>query len=619
MRIQVLDPQLANQIAAGEVVERPASVVKELLENSIDANAQGLEIEIEKGGMQLIRIRDDGAGIEKDDLSLALRRHATSKIRTLHDLEQVLSLGFRGEALASISSVSRLILSSRTKESVSGWQIKAEGREPEMQFQPIGHPQGTTIEVHDLFFNTPARRKFLRSEKTEFQHIEEVVRRLALSHFENSFLLTHNQKNIYRLPIAKTVLEKEERVATICGMPFMENAVSLLNEAAGLKLYGWIASPNFSRSQADLQYFYVNNRMVRDKLVSHAVKQAYHDVLYGNRYPAFVLYLELDPQQVDVNAHPAKHEVRFRESRVVYEFVRSTIKNALAEMRPGAEKWEPKPTVLESADSDSASPAEKKIYPASEKKLAVDYIRTQPAQEALTLQIREPQTKFVGVEDEKTSLDTVIPSTKSSVAVASIAQEVESVPLGFAVAQLHGIYILAQNAAGLIIVDMHAAHERILYEQMKSAFFAGELEIQNLLIPLQVAVSQREAQCVETHHEVFQQLGMEVERFGPETLIMRQVPVLIADGDIEQLLRDVIADLLEYGSTERIQEHLLEILGTCACHGAIRANRQLSLTEMNALLRQMEGTENSGQCNHGRPTWTQVSLAELDKLFLRGR
>lgn len=614
MGIQLLDPQLANQIAAGEVVERPASVVKELLENSLDAGAQRLEIEIEKGGLLLIRIRDDGCGIAKEDLQLALSRHATSKIKTLADLEQVRTLGFRGEALASISSVSRLTLSSRAQQANAGWQIKAEGREPEIQLQPVAHPQGTTVEVRDLFFNTPARRKFLRSEKTEFEHIQEVIERIALSRFAHGFILKHNQKIIYRLAPAITTEEKEQRVASICGVPFMENAVSIDTAAAGLKLSGWLALPTFSRSQADLQYFYVNGRMVRDKLLSHAVRQAYQDVMYGNRYPAFVLYIELDPESVDVNAHPTKHEVRFRESRVVYDFIRRSIKSALAEINPAGLVVNTDVPLQQPQTIDTIE----NVVPA-----------TKPMQQSIHLQVQEPRVEYfasvsidnisspTGMTEIKNNLtDVDLPEVKEQ---AKQNKTSESVPLGFALAQLHGIYILAQNAAGLIIVDMHAAHERILYEQMKSAFAAGTIEAQPLLLPLQIQMNQREADCAETHFSVFEQLRIELERIGPETLVVRQIPAMLVEANIDQLVRDVIADLMTYGTSSRIQEHMNELLSTCACHGAVRANRQLTLAEMNALLRDMEHTENSGQCNHGRPTWTQMTLTELDKLFLRGR
>lgn len=590
-RIRLLDPVLTNQIAAGEVIERPASVIKELLENSLDAGAQSIKLDIEKGGIQLMQVHDDGCGIHQDDLILALSRHATSKIASLDDLERVASLGFRGEALASISSVSRLALTSCAEGQAAGWKIASQGRAEDVISEPAAHPRGTTVEVHDLFFNTPARRKFLRTEQTEFNHIEEVVRRVVLSRFDVGFTLRHNQKLLQQFQPAKQDVAKEQRVAGICGKAFMENALSIDLAATDMRLWGWVALPSFSRSQPDLQYFYVNGRVVRDKLVSHAVKQAFRDVLYGGRYPAFVLYLELDPAVVDVNAHPTKHEVRFRDSRMVHDFIFRGLHRTLAEARPGA------------VDVPIFAEFTQEAAPISHAK------STPPSQRSLPLQVQEKMAVYQALH-----VPQVLPED------GQYTEDSSSVlPLGYALAQLHGIYILAQNAAGLILVDMHAAHERITYERMKTEWSKKNLAAQPLLVPVTMTVSTKEADYAEQHLTLFQQLGIELERLGAEILIVRQVPLLLRGADTAQLIRDVLADLIEHGSTQRIQENVDALLSTMACHGSVRANRRLSIPEMNALLRDMEQTERSGQCNHGRPTWVQFSMAELDKLFLRGR
>ncbi len=591
--IKKLPAKLANQIAAGEVVERPASVVKELLENSLDAGARQIDIEAEHGGVRLIRIRDDGCGIRREELALALTRHATSKIHRLEDLERVASLGFRGEALPSISSVSRLQLLSRHREADSGWKIQGDGGEVLTDPEPVAHPVGTTVEVRDLFFNTPARRKFLRTEKTEFGHLEDVVKRIGLSHFEVAFSLRHNNKPVLQLAAASTQAQQERRVAQVCGKAFMENALHLSMEAAGLRLHGWVALPTFSRSQADLQYFFVNQRMVRDKLVSHAIRQAYQDVLYHGRHPAYVLYLELDPALVDVNAHPTKHEVRFREARLVHDFLFRSLHDALGRVRPGGVVEEAAGGAEPEAFTRQAAPAAG--YPA----------RQQP----MDLAVAE-------------TLSFYRPAPAGQPPVAAPAGEGDSgevPPLGFALAQLHGIYILAENSQGLVLVDMHAAHERITYERMKRAYEGEGVKAQPLLVPVSISVSEREAALVDEHPEVFREFGFEVERMGPESVVVRQVPALLREADSEALIRDVLADLLSYGDSQRIRQHHNELLATMACHGSVRANRRLSVAEMNALLRDMEATERSGQCNHGRPTWVQLSLDQLDKLFLRGR
>jgi DNA mismatch repair protein MutL len=627
-RIHLLSPRLANQIAAGEVVERPASVVKELLENSLDAGATRLDVEIEQAGIKLIRIRDDGNGIEKDDLPLALSRHATSKIYELEDLEAVISLGFRGEALASISSVSRLSLTSRREDSEHAWQVQTEGRDMEATLAPAAHPQGTTVEVRDLFFNTPARRKFLKTENTEFKHLEEVVKRLALSRFDVGFSLKHNGRVIHQLKPATTLKEAERRVASVCGPAFMEQClrVDMHAEASGLKLHGWMGLPTFSRSQADLQYFFVNGRMIRDKVVTHAVRQAYADVLYNGRHPTYVLYLELNPSLVDVNVHPTKHEVRFRESRLVHDFIFRSIHRAIGDVRPEADSV-PALQTLSTQDVPAEPNYEQgsMAFGVGASPEAADTSASSSSNYTPTASysgsgmsggmVREQVSQYGALHQTSARMS----SSPSVMPEVSEDEKAGMPPLGFAVAQLHGIYILSQNAHGLVLVDMHAAHERIVYERLKSAYESQTVRSQPLLVPLSMAVSSREADVSEEQSELFESLGFELQRMGEETLIIRQVPVTLAKGNVEQLLRDVLADVLMYGSSRRIQEHINELLSTMACHGAVRANRQLTIPEMNALLRDMEATERSGQCNHGRPTWTQLTLSELDKLFMRGQ
>ena len=591
MPIQVLPDHLINQIAAGEVIERPASVVKELLENSIDAGAHAIEVDIEQGGKQRIRVRDDGIGIQFRELNLALTRHATSKITSLEDLESVGSLGFRGEALPSIASVSRLQLSSCTADADSGWTICGDGSEQAGAATPVAHTPGTTIDVKDLFFNTPARRKFLRAEATEFKHIENVVRRIALSSFSVAMKLAHNQRTVFHLPEASTREQQQRRVADLCGKAFMEQAIHIEHAAAGLSLHGWVALPTFSRSQADLQFFYVNQRMVRDKLVTHAIRQAYQDVLFHGRHPAYVLFLEVDPTTVDVNAHPAKHEVRFRDSRLVHDYLFRTLHDALADVRPAADQPGPLP----------ARPLQQLNVQGAQ--------GLPPSQAGMRLGVQEQLVRYAALH----------PADNTATSVAQTADTGDNFPLGFALAQLHGVFILAQNADGLVLVDMHAAHERITYEGLKTAQSGEGIRTQPLLVPVSLNVSQREADICEEKQDWFAELGFELDRMGLEQVVVRQVPSLLHEADIATLVRDVLSDLLEHGSSQRIQDCINELLSTMACHGSVRANRRLTIDEMNALLREMEITERSGQCNHGRPTWIQVSLAELDKLFLRGR
>lgn len=632
MRIHQLSPRLSNQIAAGEVVERPASVIKELLENSIDAGASQIDIEVEQAGIKLMRVRDNASGIFKDDLALALSRHATSKVHDVEDLEGISSLGFRGEALASISSVSRLSLSSSQDESGQGWMVSVEGKEMEAEIRPIAHGKGSSVEVRDLFFNTPARRKFLRTEKTEFNHIEEAVKRLALRHFNVGFQLRHNQKSVLNLKPADSQLEKERRVAMICGSDLIKNVVAVDVRHNDMHLYGWMGEPSYSRSQAVNQYFYVNGRIVRDKVVSHAVRQAYKDVLYQNRHPVYILYLDLDPRAVDVNVHPTKHEIRFRESRQVHDFLYRSLHRVIADIRPG----DGVTAVLnpsENAAIESATP------PHQEQHVQIRSSGA-PSQKVLGLSPSTPsisrhgqrfsssnapgfteQSQSASVAEQLSSYKSLVGSEASVASESSAASgdESEIPPLGYAIAQLHGIYILAQNREGLIIVDMHAAHERISYERLKESFHSGGVVSQPLLVPITVHLSKREVECVEHHQEVFQSLGLKLESMGPESIVIRQLPALLRDADTETLVRDTIADLLVHGSTSRTEDFTNHLLATMACFGSVRANRQLSVIEMNALLRDMERTERSGQCNHGRPTWVQKSIAELDKMFLRGQ
>ena len=594
--INTLSPQLANQIAAGEVVERPASVLKELVENSLDAGATRIDIEVEQGGSKRLMVRDTGCGIKHDDMPLALSRHATSKISDIDDLEAVATLGFRGEALASIASVSRLTLTSNNGES-QGWRAVSEGRDMDVDVQPAAHPEGTSVEVRDLFFNTPARRKFLRTETTEYNRIDDHAKKLALSHMQVAFSLRHNQRvNLNLLP-AETVQEKEKRVADICGRPFMEQALYIDNQSSGIRLWGWIGLPTFSRSQTDLQHFFVNGRSIKDKVVSHAVRQAYQDVLYHGRHPAFVLFLEIEPKDVDVNVHPTKHEVRFRDGRMIHGFVGGTLKKALAEDRPQDHLQSNDPAVANHSLPEESIPQQSSmgLAPSS---YSFGPQSVAPKSGAINTPMQGYQSLYGS--DHSEGSDTIP-------------------PLGFAVAQLKGIYILAENEQGMIVVDIHAAHERITYEKMKTDFDNEGLISQPLLVPESLSVSQREADAVEQNPEVFSRLGFTVERAAMENIVVREIPALLRGTQVEALLRDVISDILEHGTSARIREQINEILSTMACHGSVRANRKLTIPEMDALLRDMEATERSGQCNHGRPTYFQLSLDELDKLFLRGR
>ena len=594
MPIRVLPEQLIHQIAAGEVVERPSSVVKELIENSLDAGAKQIAVEVEDGGVRLCRVRDDGGGIPRDELMLAVARHATSKIATIDDLERVGTLGFRGEALPSIASVSRLKIVSRTREADLAYALTADNgvySDP----APSSHPVGTTVEVRELFFNVPARRKFLRAERTELQHLMRVVERLSLSRFDVGFTLSSGRKPVTTFARVESDEQRHARVAEVMGHDFVANALFIEHESLGMKLWGWICLPTFARAQPDLQYFYLNGRMLRDRTLANAARLGYQDVLFGGRHPAYLLFLELDPQLVDVNAHPAKLEVRFREGRLVHDFVFRTIERVLRDTRPGAHAPAPPAsieTILDKAASNNMWPA------------------------------RGPeQSRFpLGVSEAPSAPYRAAPSVESAEVTTTDEQApVDTPPLGFAIAQLHGVYILSQAPDGLILVDMHAAHERTLYERMKTAMADDAIATQPLLVPVLVQLTRADADLIEEHGESFKTLGLEIERSGPAAVQLRAIPTLLRRIDPSQLLQELLSELREHGTTRKLDERLNEMLGTMACHAAVRAHRNLSIAEMNALLREMERTVRADQCNHGRPTWTHVSMQDLDRLFLRGR
>jgi DNA mismatch repair protein MutL len=592
MPIQVLPEQLVNQIAAGEVVERPAAVAKELVENSLDAGARRIEVEAEQGGLARIQVRDDGRGIPRDELALALTRHATSKITSLDDLERVRSLGFRGEALPSILSVSRLSLTSRTAADAHGWRAGGEGVLAAAAPEPAPHAPGTTIEVRDLFFNTPARRKFMRAEGTEFRHLEGALRRIALARFDVALSLRHGTRKVFELAAADDAAARERRIAQLTDPEFLDNALVLDESRLGLRLSGWIALPSFSRAQPDLQHFYVNGRPVRDKLVGHALRRAYADALHGSRYPAFVLYLELDPARVDVNVHPAKVEVRFRDSAAVHDFLFGAVHQALRRVRPD---------------------------PVAHHQVQFDRTTGEiPPQESF----RYGGAGGAGPVPGSWRSSANSPGPDSAPPAIAEPRPADDMPLGHALAQLNGIFILAQNREGLVLVDMHAAHERVLYERMKRALHEGGIASQALLVPVPVAVDEDIADAAEAARERLARLGLELDRSGPATLTVRAVPPLLAQSDLAALVRSLLGAATEDESRQHfaeVAESQERVLADMACRAAVRAGRQLSLAEMNALLRDMERTDLAGQCNHGRPTWVQFSHDQLDRLFLRGR
>lgn len=626
--IRPLPEILINQIAAGEVVERPASVVKELVENAIDAGASRVDIDLEEGGVRLIRIRDNGSGIAPEQLPLAVSRHATSKIADLDDLESVATLGFRGEALPSIASVSRFTLSSRRAHDEHGSALQIEGGKIG-EVTPRAHAPGTTVEVRELFYNVPARRKFLRAERTELGHIEEWLRSLALARPDVELRVSHNGKASRRYKPGD--LYSDARLAETLGEDFANQAVRVDHSGAGLRLHGWIAQPHYSRASADQQYLYVNGRSVRDSSVAHAVKMAYGDVLYHGRQPAYVLFLELDPTRVDVNVHPAKHEVRFRDSRLVHDFVYRTLKDALADTRAGMS--------VQDIGAGSAHPVDAGAAPMVSSAGASGFGLVRGAapgagssgggggfsgwrpQQPLGLQVADAPAAYAALYAAPAGAErgAALPPMPTENGLPVTSADAGVPPLGYAIAQLHGIYILAENAEGLIVVDMHAAHERIGYERLKNAHDGIGLQSQPLLVPITLAVGEREADTAENESETLAALGFEVTRAGPGALHVRSIPALLAHAEPEGLLRDVLTDLREHGQSRRVASARDELLSTMACHGAVRANRRLTVPEMNALLRDMEITERSGQCNHGRPTWARFSLAEIDRWFLRGR
>ena len=592
MGIRVLPSELIDQIAAGEVVERPAAVVKELIENSLDAGASRIDLEIEAGGTRLIRVTDNGSGIAPDELTLAMSRHATSKITSLGDLEALSSLGFRGEALPSIGSVARLKLTSRAAGAPQAWSLVCDGGalgEP----KPAALAAGTAVEVRELFFNTPARRKFLRSERTEFGHLDDVVKSLALARPDVAFSLRHDQKGQFSLPVATDRAAREARIAALCGEELLEHATWFERAAEGMSLEGWVAAPTFSRAQPDLQFTFVNGRFVRDKLLKHAIRHAYRDVLYQARHPACVLFLTIDPRRVDVNAHPAKLEIRFRDSRSVHDFVFRTIESVLAHPESQAGGSRLAPAVLPTAEPGRGAPRQIHELPLG-----------QPSRSLLPLYQR---------------LHAQAPVSTSGVAEPRGAAAAAPLDLGTALAQLGGIYVLAEVAEGLVVVDMHAAHERITYEAMKREFAADRLVAEPLLVPIDLRLAEREADAVEAFPDALSRLGFAVERRGLGEIRVLAVPRLLVDADLDALAREVAADLAAQGTSATVDAAADALLAEMACHSAVRANRRLRLEEMNALLRQMEQTPRIDQCNHGRPTWTRITLGELDRLFLRGR
>ncbi len=616
--IRVLPELLINQIAAGEVIERPAAALKELLENSLDAGATDISVQLEQGGIKLLRVRDNGRGIAREELALALMRHATSKIASLDDLQNVASMGFRGEALASIAAVAQLTLTSRTCEAEHGWSIEAiDGHLSDPQ--PASGPQGSTIEIRELYFNTPARRKFLKTEQTEFGHCADVVRRIALARPDVTFTLMHNGKTVDHWNLANI----DKRSAQIMGNDFAEARLPVEQSAGPLRLHGFAGLPTASKGRPDAQFFYVNGRFVRDKLLTHAVRAAYQDVLHGDRYPSYVLVLQLDPSLVDVNVHPSKIEVRFRDSRAVHQFVFHAVQAALSQTSATAFGTAPAPL-------SSSSLFDVKRGETSD---AASNMNTWRAQVQSQQPLFQRPTGF-GVAQTtasygsffNSSADPAISASSSGSALQQAfapalqaANSDDEYPLGFAIAQLHGIYVLAQNSRGLVLVDMHAAHERILYEQLKVAIDEGEISVQNLLIPVTFYAEPQAVSVVEEQQEVLRSLGFEIAVLSPTTLAVRAIPTLLKNADAESLARDVLRDVAEFGASRVLLERRNELLGTLACHSAVRANRSLTTVEMNALLRQMEHTERADQCNHGRPTWVQLALSDLDKLFLRGQ
>ena len=578
-RIRPLSQFVADQIAAGEVVERPASVVKELLENSLDAGAKTVRVEVEEAGVRRVRVRDDGVGIHPDDLPLAVSRHATSKIASAADLNGVATLGFRGEALASAGSVARLTITSRPANADSAWQITVSGGE-QREPRPAAHPLGTTVDVEDLFFNTPARRKFLKTERTELLHIQEAVKRIALANHDVGFELAAGSRSLEAL--AGTTVAR--RVGALFGEAFMSESVAVDESGGGMRLWGWVGLPTHSDRRAARQHFFVNGRAVRDRLAGHAVRQAYRDVLFHGRHPVFVLFFECPPAEVDVNVHPTKDEVRFRDSRNVHDFVFGKLARTLRDLRPAEVR-------------SRATPPMTEAVPDRQRPLGFDVAR--PNTDSLAQMFDEAGAYEVRGDERQPE-----PGMPS---------------LGYAIAQLHGIYVLAQNAEGLVVVDMHAAHERIVYERLKAQLHGGAVQRQRLLVPVAVDVGVAQAEIIDSRAAEIEALGLLVERTGPGSVVVREVPALLGAARLDELVRDLLADLVDFGTTDIVRESQERLLAGAACHASVRANRELTADEMNALLREMETTPNAGQCNHGRPTYVVQPLEALDRLFLRGQ
>lgn len=637
-RIHTLNPALANQIAAGEVIERPASVVKELLENSIDAGATELIIRVEQGGSTLIEIMDNGRGIHAEDLPLAVMRHATSKIQTVEDLHAIVSLGFRGEALASIAAVSRLTLTSSQADDGIGYQVEVNGTAFDHQeIQAVAAPKGTHIRVQDLFFNVPARRKFLKKPGTEFGHIEEIVRRLALTHFDIRFVLEHNQSIKLNLPIADSGELRFQRVQQLLGRAFTENAYWMDADSINMRLTGWLGHPSDARAQADLQYVYVNGRIVKDKTISHALRMAYDGILHGHQHAGYLLFLEVDPENIDVNVHPTKHEIRFLNQREVHEFVRHYAKETLSQFQTATAD-------LSDAMKIAEDQALMSVQPRYQEPLQLHrHVESEQNSEQAPLDVltdfssNQPQgvhystqtSRYQGSQQLNNALQSYLAPLRDTSSSVDQAQpladftvqspKVDEHPLGIAIAQLHGIYVLAQNTEGLIIVDMHAAHERILLQQMKSAWDKPEFwTSQQLLIPKVINITRMQATRVEELKDQLARLGLEIDQYGDEQVIVRGVPAILHKANFEALVPELLNDLDPNDEAQGLLQKRDQILAGMACHGAVRAHRILGLAEMNALLRQMEQTEFASQCNHGRPTWRAFPLAQLDKLFARG-
>ncbi len=608
-RVKALDDHLINKIAAGEVIERPASIVKELLENSLDAGADGITIDIEKGGIKRITVTDNGSGIVKEDISLALSRHATSKLTREEDLYAVQTLGFRGEALPSIISVSRFSIVTRTANDRHAWELITEGADEAGSLRPAAAKTGTRVEICDLFFNTPARRKFTRTQTTEFNHIERVVRQLALSRMDVAFELIHNARRVYKLPPADDDNALEKRLNKLMGEDFTANMIALDADGGSLKLKGWVSSPTLTRSQRDRQYLFLNGRFIRDKTISHAITRAYRDVVYHDRHPLLILYLAMLPEMVDVNVHPAKAEVRFRDGRAVHDFIYRAISNAIATDKPNRQIIEQNQTCSDTEELAGFQPRK--------------FTSPAPRSQQLQMMVKESIQSYKKLHPGQSSLDAPGRAGMDALAGPAVSSvEDENRPdtlLGYALGQLHGIYILAENSSGLIIIDMHAAHERITYEKLKQQYQQSAVQVQRLMIPVEIRLTRQELDTGLKIKSYLDELGFETDQLGEQTLAIRSVPALLAAADTAQLLKDILADVNEHGLSDQAELMINTILSSAACHGSVRANRKMSIEEMNALLRQIERTERSGQCNHGRPTWFSYELSQIDKWFKRGQ